>query len=66
MVIFYIFKNVPRGTISGLPKILQTIFIGFLFIMFLDHYLWDIQQGSFLLWMTMGFLVGAGEYKDTV
>jgi hypothetical protein len=69
-------KIVPRGTINGasvehptgqawnnsyMAKTFQVIFIGLLFIMFFDHYPWDIQQGSFLLWITMGFLVGAGE-----
>lgn len=54
-------RNMPE-----LAKIFGAIFIGFLFIMFFDHYLWDIQQGSFLLWMTLGFLVGAGEYKENI
>ena len=30
---------------------------GFIFIMLFDHYLWDIQQGSFLLWMALGFII---------
>jgi hypothetical protein len=66
LFIFYVLRNVPHGTSSELVKTFGSIFIGLLFIMFFDHYLWDIQQGSFLLWMTMGFLVGAGERKDTI
>jgi len=54
-------RNMPE-----LAKTFGAIFVGLLFVMFFDHYLWDIQQGSFLLWMTMGFLVGAGECKDSV
>jgi len=34
----------------------QGIFLGFIFIGFFDHYLWDIQQGSFLFWITAGFI----------
>lgn len=34
------------------------ILLGFGFIMLFDHYLWDIQPGSFLLWMIFGFIVG--------
>jgi O-antigen ligase len=53
-------------TVKNLKNTFGAIFIGLLFIMFFDHYLWDIQQGSFLLWMAMGFLVGAGEYKENI
>lgn len=34
------------------------ILLGFIFIMLFDHYFWDIQQGSLMLWMTMGFIAG--------
>ncbi|MDQ1283774.1 MAG: hypothetical protein QG620_122 [Patescibacteria group bacterium] len=34
----------------------KAIFLGFLFIMLFDHYLWDIQQGSLLLWTTLGLI----------
>jgi hypothetical protein len=36
----------------------KAILLGFLFIMLFDHYLWDIQQGSILLWMTLGLIAG--------
>ena len=32
------------------------ILLGLLFIMLFDHYLWDIQQGSLLFWLTAGFI----------
>jgi hypothetical protein len=54
-----------KGTIR-MAKTFQAISIGLLFIIFFDHYLWDIQQGNFLLWMTMGFLVGASKNEDTI
>ena len=80
LFIFYVFKNISsqkkcsawnilwdrRGIQSELVKTFQAILIGLLFIMFFDHYLWDIQQGSFLFWITLGFLVGAGEYKGSI
>ncbi|MFZ2975502.1 MAG: O-antigen ligase family protein [Candidatus Moraniibacteriota bacterium] len=34
------------------------ILLGFIFIMLFDHYLWDIQQGSLLFWLTAGFVAG--------
>ncbi|PIP26816.1 MAG: hypothetical protein COS71_04065 [Candidatus Moranbacteria bacterium CG06_land_8_20_14_3_00_40_12] len=52
-------------TTENLKNTFGAIFIGLLFIMFFDHYLWDIQQGNFLLWMTLGFLAGTnGCEKD--
>ncbi len=36
----------------------KAILLGLMFIMLFDHYLWDIQQGQILLWMTLGFVVG--------
>ncbi len=58
------FQDLRNGTLLELEKTFGTVFIGLLFIMSFDHYLWDIHQGSFLLWMTLGFLVGAGECED--
>jgi O-antigen ligase len=34
------------------------ILLGFIIIMLFDHYFWDIQQGSLMLWMTLGFVAG--------
>ena len=34
------------------------ILLGIVFIMFFDHYFWDIQQGSLMLWMVLGFVAG--------
>jgi hypothetical protein len=34
----------------------KAILIGFVFIMLFDHYFWDIQQGSLMLWMVMGVI----------
>ena len=36
----------------------QGILLGLIFIMLFDHYLWDIQQGSLLFWLTAGFITG--------
>jgi hypothetical protein len=36
----------------------KAILVGFIFIMLFDHYFWDIQQGSFLLWITLGAIAG--------
>jgi len=36
----------------------QSILLGFIFIMFFDHYLWDIQQGSLMFWMIAGLIIG--------
>lgn len=66
-------KNVPRGTFSSVgveQSVKQTwnnsiqvyskaILLGLTFIMFFDHYLWNIQQGQILLWMTMGLVVAS-------
>ena len=42
----------------SLSKYPKAIILGFIFIMFFDHYLWDIQQGSLMLWMTLGLIAG--------
>jgi len=53
---------VPRGTIYNLLEwnkcqiYLKSALIGFIFIMLFDHYLWDIQQGQIILWITLGLL----------
>jgi len=39
-------------------KYLQAVLIGFLFLMFWDHYSWDIQQGQAALWIVFGFVTG--------
>lgn len=36
----------------------KSILLAFIFIMLFDHYLWDIQQGQILLWLTFGLIVG--------
>lgn len=36
----------------------KAILLGFIFIMLFDHYFWDIQQGSILLWIVLGFISG--------
>ena len=41
----------------------QGIFSGFIFIGLFDHYLWDIQQGSFLFWITAGFITAIKRKK---
>jgi hypothetical protein len=39
----------------------KSILLSFIFIMLFDHYLWDIQQGQILLWLTFGLIVGEGK-----
>jgi hypothetical protein len=34
------------------------ILLGFIFIMLFDHYFWDIQQGSLMLWILLGIIAG--------
>ena len=67
-------KIVPHGTIENNDYILhnnniylssiifsryfQRILLGLIFIMLFDHYIWDIQQGSLLFWLTAGFVAG--------
>ena len=50
-------QSVPRGTLL-LTIILKSVLIGFIFIMFFDHYFWDIQQGEVLLFLTFGLFAG--------
>ncbi len=38
--------------------ICKGIFLGLIFIMLFDHYLWDIQQGQIMFWIILGFLAG--------
>jgi len=50
---------VSRGTIIKQDEFniyLKGALIGFIFIMLFDHYLWDIQQGQLILWITLGLL----------
>jgi hypothetical protein len=46
-----------RETIGG-DKYFKALFFGFLFVMIVDHYFWDIQQGQIMLWLILGFMVG--------
>jgi hypothetical protein len=41
-----------------LLRYFKAILLGFIFIMLFDHYFWDIQQGSIMLWMILGFIAG--------
>ena len=36
---------------------LKAILLAFVFVMFFDHYLWDIQQGQIMLWAILGLIV---------
>jgi hypothetical protein len=56
-------KYILHNNIDELSRIIilryfTAILLGLIFIMLFDHYLWDIQQGSFLLWLTAGFVAG--------
>lgn len=39
----------------------KALFFGIIFIMLFDHYFWDIQQGSIMLWTILGFIAGIGK-----
>lgn len=52
---------VSRGTNSKMRDtypLFMAFLIGFLVITLFDHYLWDIQQGQFMLWLVFGLLPG--------
>jgi len=36
---------------------LSSLFFGFLIIMFFDHYLWTIQQGTLVFWLVLGLWI---------
>ncbi len=38
--------------------VFKAIFLSFLFIMLVDHYFWDIQQGQGMLWFILAILAG--------
>jgi len=53
-------KTVPRGTVSGISDdlLLRSLIIGLIagsiLIMFFDHYILDVQQGSLLFFLVLG------------
>lgn len=53
-------KIVSRETIPN-EKIFKacilSILVGFIFIGFFDHYLWTLQQGQIIFWITIGLLL---------
>jgi hypothetical protein len=54
-------ESVSRETINfkiNLSTTFKAIIAGLLAIALFDHYLWDIQQGQFLLWTVFGYLAG--------
>ena len=44
---------------------LLTIFLGFLFIGFFDHYFWTIQQGQLIFWLILGLLMASCKINET-
>lgn len=38
------------------------LFVIFLFTMFFDHYVWTMQQGMLMFWITFGILMGLAKY----
>lgn len=62
-LVFRISKIVPRGTILNQNNALfylyyKSTLLGLIFIMFFDHYLWDIWQGQILFWFICGMIIG--------
>ena len=43
--------------IIGAPIFLRYIFVAFVFLMFFDHYFWDIRQAQILLFLFLGLMV---------
>jgi len=66
--VWEIIRIVPRGTIPD-GNYFKAIFLGFLFVMLIDHYFWDIQQGQIMLWLILGLIAGGKMWtsneKDT-
>ena len=58
-IIFYIVRPgsspIPDRTLPG-RHVLLAIFAGFLFIGLFDHYLFTVQQGGLMFWITAGLL----------
>jgi hypothetical protein len=42
----------------------RAILLGLIFIMFFDHYLWDIWSGQVLFWLVCGVLVGVSYFDN--
>jgi len=57
-------KSANANTNSLIMAYAKGITLALIFIMLFDHYLWDIQQGQILLWMTLGLLTGAHLSQD--
>ena len=58
-------NNTETAQIILLKSLLSAIFIGYLFIMNVDHYFWDIQQGQILMWLIVGLLIGPNVPRGT-
>jgi len=43
----------------NIESLLRMVLLAFIFIMFFDHYLWDIQQGQTMLWAILGLIVAS-------
>lgn len=49
-------ETLRLGEAVAVKKFFLPILFGFLLIGFFDHYLWDLQQGQFLLWILLGLI----------
>lgn len=58
--LFHLSSILPlsRGGSEEGVIIFKSILLALLFIMFFDHYLWDIQQGEIMLWLVLGIVAG--------
>jgi hypothetical protein len=64
LFIYWLYKSILQNKYYYLSSTValhyfKATLLGFIFIMLFDHYFWDIQQGSVLLWITLGFIAGA-------
>ena len=59
-VLFLIFSIKKFILVTGMHKISEysilVLFLSLLFIGFFDHFLWTLQQGRFLFWLTLALL----------
>lgn len=51
-----LFKNCSTWNNNGFDLYLRGLLVAFVFIMFFDHYSWDIQQGSMMLWILFSLM----------
>jgi hypothetical protein len=57
-----LYNNILFMSIRLIIICLQGLLSGFIFIMFFDHYFWDIWQGQVMFWLAMSLLAGLNSF----